>query len=494
MTKLLKKYKESPVQFRASFWALICGVLQKGIHVITTPVFTRLLSTSEYGQYGVFNSWLQILTIIVTLNLFAGVFQQGLVKYDEDKDSFASSFQGLTLVLVAIWAAVYFAFRNFWNGILSLTTAQMLLMLLFIWLSAVFGFWIAEQRNAYRYRALVIVTAAVAVLSPVTSIVFIKYAEDKVTAKILGSVLIAFVFYLPLFLIQLKKGKRFFSRNYWQYALSFGIPLIPHYLSQVVLNSSDRIMIERMVDDSSAGIYNLAYAVALIMAIFNTALLQTMSPWFYQRIKAKEITRITPVAYASLIAVAAVNIILILIAPEAVRIFAPPEYYDAIWVIPPVAISVFYMFSYDMFAKFAFYYEKKLFIALASVFAAVANIILNFVFIKRFGYIAAGYTTLACYIIYAAGHYAFMKKVCKDNCGVKPYDGRIILLISFAFTACGLILLMTYNHIVVRYAILAGMIAVALIFRKRITAFAGSFLEMRKDADKHTHGEKENES
>lgn len=494
MTKLLKKYKESPVQLRASFWALVCGIIQRGIYVITTPVFTRLLSTSEYGQYGVFNSWLHIITIIVTLNLFAGVFQQGIVKYDEDKDSFASSFQGLTLVLVAIWTAVYLAFRNFWNGILSLTTVQMLLMLLFIWLSAVFGFWIAEQRNAYRYKALVIVTAAVAVLSPVTSIVLIKCVEDKVTAIILGSVLVAFVFYLPLFLIQLKKGKRFFSRNYWQYALSFGIPLIPHYLSQIVLNSSDRIMIERMVDDSSAGIYNLAYAAAVIMSVVNNALLQTLSPWIYQRIDSQETERIAPVAYSSMVGVAMMNLFLIIIAPEAVKILAPSEYYDAIWVIPPVAISVFYMFSYDMFAKFAFYYEKKLFIALASVFAAVTNIILNFVFIKRFGYIAAGYTTLSCYIIYAAGHYAFMKKVCKDNCGVKPYDGRIILLISFAFTACGLLLLMTYNHIAVRYAILAGMIAVALIFRKRITAFAGSFLEMRKDADKNTHGEEENES
>lgn len=51
MNKLLVKYRSIPVQVKASLWFLICAFLQKGISFITTPIFTRLLSTSEYGQY-----------------------------------------------------------------------------------------------------------------------------------------------------------------------------------------------------------------------------------------------------------------------------------------------------------------------------------------------------------------------------------------------------------------------------------------------------------
>ena len=36
----------------------------------------------------------------------------------------------------------------------------------------------------------------------------------------------------------------------------------------------------------------------------------------------------------------------------------------------------------------------------ASMAAAGANVVLNFIFIRLFGYIAAGYTTLACYMLY----------------------------------------------------------------------------------------------
>ena len=59
--------------------------------MITTPIFTRLLTTAEYGQYNVFNSWYGIATIIISLYLSGGVHQQGLVKFDKDRAVFSSS-------------------------------------------------------------------------------------------------------------------------------------------------------------------------------------------------------------------------------------------------------------------------------------------------------------------------------------------------------------------------------------------------------------------
>ena len=51
--KIITKYRKCSVQVKASFWFLICAFFQRGISVITTPIFTRLLSTAEYGQYNV---------------------------------------------------------------------------------------------------------------------------------------------------------------------------------------------------------------------------------------------------------------------------------------------------------------------------------------------------------------------------------------------------------------------------------------------------------
>ena len=101
-----------------------------------------------------------------------------------------------------------------------------------------------------------------------------------------------------------------------------------------------------MIGESEAGIYTLAYSLAFLMTIFNTALMATLNPWIYQKIKDRKEKEIGKIAYLSLGFVAIVNILLILLAPELVRIFAPEEYYNAIYVVPPVAMSVFFLFSY----------------------------------------------------------------------------------------------------------------------------------------------------
>lgn len=446
------KYRYLPIQAKASFWFLLCLFLQKGISVLTTPIFTRLLTAAEFGQYNVFNSWLGIASAVVSLNLSFGVYTQGLVKFNKEKDVFTSSLTGLTTVFILLWTLIYLAFSDFWNSFFSLTTIQVLSMLVMVWTSAIFNFWASYQRAEYKYIWLIILTIIVSVAKPVLSIALIFHAEDKVTARILGLLIVEVVCYAWLFLIQQYKGKRFYDKRFWKYAILFNLPLIPHYLSHTVLNSADRIMIGRMASVSEVGIYSLAYSIALVMTLFNTAIMQTINPWLYQKIKEKEYKDISNIGYISLIIIGMVNLLLIAFAPEIVTVFAPIEYYEAIWAIPPVAMSVFFMFAYDLFAKFAFYYEKTVFIMAASVIGATLNVILNYFLIKKFGYIAAAYTTLFCYFVFTLFHYIFMNKVCDNFCNsVRPYNSIKLLMISACFIVLGFSIMLTYNNIMVRF-------------------------------------------
>lgn len=479
---IINKYNNLPVQVKASLWFLICSFLQKGIGFISTPIFTRIMTPEEYGSYSVFTSWQGVFLVFVSLNLCAGCFTRGLVKYENERPQFISSFQSLSFTLTIIWTGIYVIFKDFINEITGLTTVQMLCMLVLIWLTNIFGFWSAEQRVDFKYRALVALILIVSVANVGLGIVFVHFAEDKVTARILGMVLVELIAYFGLFITQLKKGKQFFNKKFWKYALSFNIPLVPHYLSMTVLNSADRIMIGDIVGDYEAGIYNLAYQVSMIMTLFNTALTQTTDPWLYKKIKEKDIKDIPKIGYPIFIAIALLNILLIAFAPEAVTIFAPEEYKAAIYIIPPVAMSGFFMFLYGFFAVFEFYYSKTKFIAAATMVGAVLNIVLNYVFIDIFGYMAAGYTTLVCYVVYAVCHYLGMNKVCKDNLdNIRPYKTKILLLISLAFMGIGFVFLFTYNYPVIRYALLLTIVVIAIIMRKKIVSFIKELLSLRKN-------------
>ncbi|MCR5304725.1 MAG: oligosaccharide flippase family protein, partial [Lachnospiraceae bacterium] len=277
--KLKQINKNAPVQARASFWFLVCSALQQGINVIITPIYTRIMSEGQYGGYGAYTSWYSILSIIVTLNMGEGVYQRGIVKYEDEKEEFSSSLQSLTLVLCILWFGVYFIFRNSLNSFLSLTTYQMTGMFVTMWTNAVYIFWMTEQRTQYRYRAMVAISLSVSAVQAILGISSVYFFEDKVTARILSFAGVNLVFYIWLFFSQMFRGKVFFSKRFWAHALSFCIPLIPHFLSTVILQSSDRIMIQKLAGDREAGIYTLGSAIALVMSIFNSAISHTMSPW-----------------------------------------------------------------------------------------------------------------------------------------------------------------------------------------------------------------------
>ncbi len=482
LKRVLEQYKRLPIHAKASIWFLICSVIQKGVSLITTPIFTRLMPTSDYGTYGVFVSWLGIATVFITFNLHSGVFAQGLVKFEDDKNRFIASLQGLSFFLFVIWLIILMSKPDFWRKTLSLNVVQLYAMLILAFTSSIYGFWALTKRVNLEYRTLVVMTAVVTVLKPLLGVFAVLHFDDKATARIVSMAIVESVAFFFIFTRQISKGKNIIDIKYWKYALFFNIPLIPHYLSMTLLNSADRIMIKSICDSSKAGIYNLAYSVGQIMIIINSALLQTIEPWLYKKIKHGQISDLHKIAYSTFTLVAVSNFTIIIFAPEIIKIFAPMEYYDAIWIIPPIAISVFFMYTYSFFAVFEFYFEKTKLIATATTIGALANLIMNYYFINKYGYYAAGYTTLVCYVFFAIFHYYFMKKICNEKYkGFKVYNSWIIALISIVFSSVSLLVMLLYNYTLLRYIIIVAFFALTFVFKSTIITAVKDIIRAGKE-------------
>ena len=189
MNKLLSEYKKTPQQVRASLWFVICGFLQKAISLLTTPVFSRLLSTSEYGVFNVYISWQNIIMIFASLNLASGVYLRGLIKYQEDEEEFTNSLQSLYLVNFIIVFTIYLTLSSFWNRLFELPTSYICLIFGDILFQTAFHFWSARQRVKFQYRALVILTLINAILRPTLGIFAVVNSCDKVTARIYSMVI-----------------------------------------------------------------------------------------------------------------------------------------------------------------------------------------------------------------------------------------------------------------------------------------------------------------
>lgn len=460
----IKKYKSISVQARAAIWFSACSILQKGISFIVVPIFTRILTTEQYGTYSLYLSWLQILTIITSLYLYYGVFTNGMNKYDTDRDRYISSMQGLTLTITAIVFVIFFVTQNAWSDILGLAPHLIFLMFVEMAVTPALSFWSGRQRFEYKYRKLVIVTLCKSIVNPVLGLIMVSLAEDKATARILSVVIVEVCFCGVIMIYQFLKGKCWIDKKYWKFALGMAIPLLPHYLSGMILNKGDQIMISKMVSTSAVAFYSVAYNIGMLVQIFTNAISNSFTPWIYQRIKADKYEKIPETINFLMLLVAAISLGLMLLSPELVLLFGSSGYASAAYVIPPVAASVFFIFLYNILATPQFYFEKTSFLMVSSILAAVVNLGLNYIFIKQYGYVAAGYTTLVCYVLYSIGHAIISRKVMREFIpGKILFDYKCVVglsvLVIFAGIGCNFL----FDYKIVRYGLLVifGVVAFA---------------------------------
>lgn len=471
MKRYIEKVRETyyglSLPVRVTLWYFICSLFQKGLSFLSTPLFTRILSTDDYGIVSVYNSWYQIIIIFSTLGLSNSIVNVGLVKYEDDKDHFQSSILGLLFFYFILSSTLFIELFFLIGKVISLPIEYFVYILVDSLTSTVLSIWLLRKRIEYDYKKMSIVTIINVVCSISLSIILSIVDVNKARGKILGNSIVALVLAFFCVIDTLRKNRNIINKHYWKFALKYNIPMIPHFLSTVVLNQLDRIMIQYMCGISEAGIYSVAYNSAMAVFILNHAIQSSYNPWLLQRLKRKIYEGISGVVNTILMLYLLILIVIMLFAPEVMKIMAPIDYYEGVYIIPPVASSMFFMLLFNMFAPVEHYSLKTKFMGVASSIAALIDVIMNYIFIKLFGYLAAGYTTLACYIVYSWAHYVYMKKCCEEQKIEPIFDEKLILALSIVVVISSAICVFLYQFTYVRYIAIFVSVFLLTINRKK---------------------------
>ncbi len=471
INSLYAKFRSLNVQLRVVFWFAFAGFLQRGISIITTPIFTRVLTTDEYGLFSVFSAWFYVLVIVCTLNIHMGAINNTLTKMPSEKNKIIAAFQSVSLIVSGGFFIIALIFSDYLSKWMNLPRIIIVFMFLGFMFYEPYNDWLIYKRYEYDYKKPVITSVIISIITPVISIITILvFSEFRGEARVISFLIVniiipGFVFYF----INYKSGHVFFDKKLWTYALFFNVPLIPHFLSETILNQSDKIMIGSIVGTSEAGVYSVSYSAASLVLIFSSALNTAFVPWQYQKIKDKEYSKLGKISYVVLSSVGAILIILILFSPEIIKILAGESYMGAVKLVPILGISVFFNYMYQIFARVELYYEKKIYTVIATFGATLLNVSLNFLWIPRMGYTGAGYSTLIAHVFLCLIHYIFYRKICVENTIEYPlYKGTVMLLISVVFMVCSLSVVLLYNFFVARILIVITIVALMWFFHKRL--------------------------
>ncbi len=415
---------------KAGSWYTVTELFLKGIAFLTIPIFTRLLSTTDYGLASLYTTWVGIFTIIIGLNLNASI-TKGKYDFRENYDEFVSSIIFLSLLIFLGYLFVSLMFRTRIQSITGFNGMIFYFMLFHAYFDFIRKSLITKFRVEYNYKKISLISIIISILGVLLSIFFIIFVfkTNPYIGKILGNGILIIIFGIIFLFYFLRNSKgNLVNLKYWKYALSFSVPLIFASLSGLVNAQFDRIIINRYIGASATGLYSFAYNIGMIMAVLTYAFDQAWAPWVYETMENRDFIKIKEKGeiYRSIYTV--FYAILLFISPELIKIMANQNYWESLVILPYIFAGYYLSYMYTLEVKTEFFYRKTNLISIGTIFSAAINITLNLVFVPKFGYIAAAATTTISYLFLFAFHYMITSKVIKK--AVYGLNFHVVSLIS----------------------------------------------------------------
>ena len=434
---------------KSGVWYTVANFVAKGAGFLTTPIFTRLLTSGEIGDFSNFVSWIGILGIVATFELSGTI---GLARYDyrNELDDYMASVLLLGSMITLGFYLLCLIFKNKVLAFLGFSELELHAAFVYLIFYPALLMFQGKKQIMYEYKASVAISTASMLSAVLFSLILVLLCENKLVGRIMGHYGTMTVLNVAVYLYLLLKTKKI-KVKYWGYALKLSAPMIVHMLAGNLLNSSDRIMIRNICGTSDVAMYSVAYTCAMVVQVLWQSMNSAWAPWAYEMMDSENYRAMRKAVKPYVISFGLIAFAFMIVGPEVLWVMGGKAYMEALAVIPPVLCAYVFQFVYSLFVNIEFFYKKQHYIAIGTIIASFTNIVLNSVFIPVFGYVAAAYTTLAGYILLFLVHYLFTVRMGKNSI----YSARFI----FTFLGCALLMtglgIILYQFTLIRYALIA---------------------------------------
>lgn len=476
--------RESPV--KAGIGYTIGNYLIKGLSFLTIPIFSRLLSTSDFGIYNTFTAYEGMMFVLLGLAIHSS-YKNARYKYKlveegakpgRDYNTYISATMVLLLTSLLCWVLIANIFSGAFQKFLSINRLEQNLLIVYSFSTAVITCYNSYVGIEYKYKKFLTISACNAIFNIILSITLILtvFNDKRYLGRILGTAIPTVIISLYIILTFFKQAKPRNIVPFLKWGIKYSLPIVPHGISQIILSSFDVIMITKMVNASVSGIYSFAYTVFSIIRVTTTSLDSVWTPWFYEKKHKGDDRSIRKIGSLFAILMLAYSVALMLISPELIRILGPKEYWDASKCVFPLITGGYFAFLYNLPSCVEYYYEKTQFIMLGTIGAAVTNIVLNYFFITKFGYVAAAYTTLVTYFLYFLFHYFLARKIE----GKYIYSNLVIALVCVGIVLSNILSLVLIDLPIIRWLLSIAIAAVTIVIEERNYGLAKRYFQSRR--------------
>lgn len=406
---------------KGSFILLISNIVLKAINFILLPLYTKFLSPADYGIVDLGLTASSLFIALFSLCLDSGFFT---FFYDKDTDKYRKQVFNSTFFMTAIVAFIPVIGLLFAKDISMLLygrdeTTVISLILISISSSLLTLIPVAQIKIENKMNIFGVINVLIGLTSTVTNIYLVTILKLGYISLVLTNTLVALIQFLSyFFLIRKNVSIKHFKPQVLKKILIYTVPLIPVTISGWILDLSDRYFINTYYSSFDTGLYAVANKIVIMITVFLGAF-QTAYPSFvFSNANAedgKEKDRFVQVFDIFMLLFLVVAVTISVFSKQIIVIMTTPDYFNAYKMVPFLVFGqVAFGMSFVVGAGISIM-KKSRYSMRISWIAAIINIVLNYIFIPKYGAIVAAITTAISFVVLASLNYYYAQKVYKCN-------------------------------------------------------------------------------
>ena len=363
------------------------------IAIIMVPLYTRFMTTGEYGQVDLVTTAISLILPIVSLAIGQAVIRFAVAySKQDDRQKIFSNAIALNVVATVLLGLVFLVLQQFhlFHGLLAYFTILLILQL--------FGDTISQfVRGIGQVRQYAINGILTTIITAGLNILLIVKWQQGIEGYLESMIVAAAISDIYLFIVS--KGFTLFSVKYLNQKLLFSmlvyaIPLIPNSIMWWVINGSTRYFILFFAGVSANGLFAVANKIPSILSIATNIFSQAWQLSAFEEQDSSNKASFYTLVFKNYYTVLFIGASLILIVTKPLIIYAVGSNFSSSWELVPFLLlaSMYQSFSGFLGTTYTASLQTKG-IFTTSILAAVVSFVANFVLLPIIGVYGAGIGT-----------------------------------------------------------------------------------------------------
>jgi O-antigen/teichoic acid export membrane protein len=235
-----------------------------------------------------------------------------------------------------------------------------------------------------------------------------------------------------------------FDFKLWMRMILYSLPLVIAGMGGMINETFDRLMIrwwgqgDALYRDAQVGIYNACYKLSILITLFIQAFRLGAEPFFFRQAEGRDPQKTYARVMKFFVIVITIMFLMVTLFMPIWKHFIGPRYWEGLAIVPILLLANMFLGIYYNLSIWYKLSNKTGAGAIITLMGVVITILINYLFIPKYGYMACAWATFTCYGLMMVVSYRWGQKHYRIPYAWKKLTAYMVIVLLLFFIHKGI--------------------------------------------------------